>query len=50
MYGTDHSRPGPVPPLLEWNFVQRNMAWGVLIVLGGGFALADAAKVNFISD
>ena len=50
MYGTEQRRPGPVPPLLEWNFVQRNMAWGVLIVLGGGFALADAAKVNFISD
>ena len=44
--GTDHRRPSSVSSLLEWDFVQKNMAWSVLIVLGGGFALADGAKVN----
>ena len=42
--------PGAVPALLDWKYVHQNMAWSVIIVLGGGFALADAVKVgNFIS-
>ena len=34
------------PPLLDWNTVQQKLPWGVIILLGGGFALADMCKVS----
>ena len=33
------------PPLLDWKAVHTKMSWGVLILLGGGFALADVCEV-----
>uniref|UniRef100_A0A8C0BA07 Solute carrier family 13 member 5 n=1 Tax=Buteo japonicus TaxID=224669 RepID=A0A8C0BA07_9AVES len=30
-------------PLLDWNVVQRKMPWSIVLLLGGGFALADAS-------
>ncbi len=35
-----------MPALLDWPVVHSKMAWSVVIVLGGGFALADATKVD----
>ena len=43
---TDTSPYGRVPALLDWKFVHENMAWSVILLLGGGFALADAVKVK----
>ena len=37
------------PPLLDWNTVQQKLPWGVIILLGGGFALADMCKVSSIN-
>ena len=37
-----------VPALLEWDVVSQKMAWNVIILLGGGFALAEACKVCHI--
>lgn len=34
-----------VKHLLDWNIIQSRMAWGVVILLGGGFALADGTEV-----
>jgi len=31
-------------PLLTWTLVQEKLAWGVIILLGGGFALAEGAE------
>lgn len=31
-------------PLLTWKLVQEKLAWGVIILLGGGFALAEGAE------
>ena len=31
-------------PLLNWALVQQKLAWGVIILLGGGFALAEGAE------
>ena len=38
----------PAPALLDWETVHEKMAWSVIIVLGGSFALADACKVSQI--
>jgi len=44
---SDPNPPGPAPSLLDWKTVHRDMQWGVILLLGGGFAIADACKVNF---
>lgn len=33
-------------PLLTWKFVNDKMAWGVLLLMGGGFAVADGCEVS----
>ncbi|XP_069134309.1 Na(+)/citrate cotransporter-like [Argopecten irradians] len=39
-----------VVPLLDWETVNRKMAWGVIILMGGGFALADACSASGLSE
>ncbi|XP_048730828.2 solute carrier family 13 member 2-like isoform X2 [Ostrea edulis] len=36
-------------PILTWHSIQQKVAWGVLFLLGGGFALADAATKSGLS-
>ncbi|KAL5017127.1 hypothetical protein ScPMuIL_006716 [Solemya velum] len=36
-------------PLLNWRLVNEKMAWGVLLLMGGGFAIADACSVSGLS-
>uniref|UniRef100_A0A8C6TUL6 Solute carrier family 13 member 5 n=1 Tax=Neogobius melanostomus TaxID=47308 RepID=A0A8C6TUL6_9GOBI len=31
---------GPAPPLLTWQVTQKKMPWNIVLLLGGGFALA----------
>lgn len=33
-------------PLLTWPVAQAKMPWGIIILLGGGFALAKGCKVR----
>ena len=33
-------------PLLTWSKVEKNVSWGVILLLGGGFAIAKASKVR----
>jgi len=33
-------------PLLTWKYTNDKMAWGVLLLMGGGFALADGCAVS----
>lgn len=40
--------PFPSKSLLEWNSVQAKLAWGVILLRGGGFAMADVAAVSKI--
>ena len=45
---TDRINTGPKPPLLEWGYTAKKLPWGVILMLGGGFALANACKVGKI--
>ena len=36
-------------PMLTWSLVQAKLSWGVIILLGGGFALAEGARVSCLS-
>lgn len=39
--------PDRIRRLLDWSTLQRNMSWGVIILLGGGFALAYGTEVRY---
>ncbi|NWH68402.1 S13A5 protein, partial [Geococcyx californianus] len=45
----DIKKPFLSAPLLEWNVVQRKMPWTIVLLLGGGFALADASANSGLS-
>ena len=36
------TRDGEVRPLLRWDEAERSLPWGVLLLIGGGFAIAQA--------
>ncbi|XP_015907635.1 Na(+)/citrate cotransporter isoform X2 [Parasteatoda tepidariorum] len=37
------------PPLLVWKTAQKKLPWGILLLLGSGFVIADAAKKSHLS-
>ncbi|CAG5104141.1 Oidioi.mRNA.OKI2018_I69.chr1.g1112.t1.cds [Oikopleura dioica] len=41
---------GPAEGILNWEIVQRKCAWGVLILMGGGFAIALASDESGFSE
>uniref|UniRef100_H9GHZ4 Solute carrier family 13 member 5 n=1 Tax=Anolis carolinensis TaxID=28377 RepID=H9GHZ4_ANOCA len=41
--------PLPLAPLLEWKVVQRKLPWSIVLLLGGGFALANGSEVSGLS-
>ncbi|KAL5007228.1 hypothetical protein ScPMuIL_016034 [Solemya velum] len=38
-----------VAAILDWESVHQKFPWGVLLLIGGGFALADASEVSGLS-
>uniref|UniRef100_H3DFK1 Solute carrier family 13 member 5 n=1 Tax=Tetraodon nigroviridis TaxID=99883 RepID=H3DFK1_TETNG len=39
----------PAPRLLSWKVVQKKLPWGIVLLLGGGFALAKGSEVSGLS-
>ncbi|XP_064650284.1 Na(+)/citrate cotransporter-like isoform X2 [Lineus longissimus] len=40
----------PVPALLSWETITHKLPWNIVLLLGGGFALADASQVSGLSE
>ncbi|XP_026184510.1 solute carrier family 13 member 5a [Mastacembelus armatus] len=40
---------GPAPPLLTWQVTQKKMPWNIILLLGGGLALAKGSEESGLS-
>ncbi|XP_054756074.2 Na(+)/citrate cotransporter-like [Lytechinus pictus] len=47
--GPEDERPVKITPILTWPVIHEKMAWNVILLLGGGAALADGCKVSGLS-
>lgn len=45
----DPTDPKKMEPILTWSVLNSKMQWGVMLLLGGGLALADLCKVTGLS-
>ncbi|KAB7499344.1 Solute carrier family 13 member 2 [Armadillidium nasatum] len=45
---TDTS-PEPTPPCLTWEAVHKKVPWGLILLVGGGFAMAEGAAASGLS-
>uniref|UniRef100_A0AAQ4RVI0 Solute carrier family 13 member 5a n=1 Tax=Gasterosteus aculeatus aculeatus TaxID=481459 RepID=A0AAQ4RVI0_GASAC len=43
------SDTGPTPALLTWQVTQKKMPWSIVLLLGGGFALAKGSEESGLS-
>lgn len=49
----DQKKPkdsNPLAPLINWKDFQKHMPWEIVILVGGGYALAAGCKVSGLSD
>ena len=43
-------REKPSKALMDWNFIQDNLPWGIVLLQGSGFALSDACRVSGLTE
>ncbi|KAL4223849.1 hypothetical protein ACF0H5_017314 [Mactra antiquata] len=43
-------RPSTIKPLITWKVVHDKVPWGLFLLFGGGFALAQGCKVSGLSE
>lgn len=48
-YSDDSSESDPLAPMITWKDFQRLMPWEIVILVGGGYALAAGCKVSGLS-
>uniref|UniRef100_A0A8C5DW08 Solute carrier family 13 member 5-like n=1 Tax=Gouania willdenowi TaxID=441366 RepID=A0A8C5DW08_GOUWI len=48
-FDTIPRQSAPTPPLLTWKVAQKKLPWGIVLLLGGGFALAKGSEVSGLS-
>ncbi len=46
----DRQPDGSVPRLINWDQAEKKIPWGILLLFGGGFAMADAFKETKLSE
>uniref|UniRef100_A0A667YLY9 Solute carrier family 13 member 5 n=1 Tax=Myripristis murdjan TaxID=586833 RepID=A0A667YLY9_9TELE len=44
-----HQNSGPTPALLTWKVAQKKLPWSIVLLLGGGFALAKGSEESGLS-
>ncbi|KAM4567316.1 Na(+)/citrate cotransporter [Odontesthes bonariensis] len=44
-----HQSSGPTTSLLTWKVAQKKLPWGIVLLLGGGFALAKGSEESGLS-
>ncbi|CAH3110521.1 unnamed protein product [Porites lobata] len=49
IFAPDGSANKPPPGLLEFRSMQKKLPWNIIVLLGSGFALAEACKVSGLS-
>lgn len=42
-------KEGKAPALITWKYVEKNLPWGLIFLLGGGVALSKGGKVTGMS-
>ncbi|XP_046437439.1 solute carrier family 13 member 2-like [Daphnia pulex] len=47
--GSENERPKASPAMLTWEFMHEKLPWGLVLLLGSGFALSDASKISGLS-
>ncbi|MBN3304637.1 S13A5 protein, partial [Amia calva] len=48
-YQTEHQSTSSAAPLLSWKVVQKKLPWNIVLLLGGGFALAKGSEESGLS-
>ena len=48
--GTSSKTIESSPSILNWKLVEQKLPWGVILLFGGGFALAEGCSRSGLSD